>query len=160
VSAATLAQAARGREGRNLMVMDLAVPRNVEPNARAIPRIELFDLDDLQRLCCPAAGTASAALVEAERVLDGEVTRLRHNLRGLAVAPHLAELHRVGARVAQQEAEWALAQLDELTERERRVVREMADRLVRRVLYPVSRSLRANGNSDLEQPQPVKPTAQ
>jgi glutamyl-tRNA reductase len=160
VSAATLAQAARGRDGRNLMVMDLAVPRNVEPNARAIPRIELFDLDDLQRLCCPAAGTASAALVEAERVLDGEVTRLRHNLRGLAVAPHLAELHRVGARVAQQEAEWALAQLDELTERERRVVREMADRLVRRVLYPVSRSLRANGNSDLEQPQPVKPTAQ
>ena len=160
VSAATLAQAARARDGRTLKVMDLAVPRNVEPNARAISGIELFDLDDLQRLCCPAAGTASAALVEADRVLDGEVTRLRHNLRGLAVAPHLAELHRVGARVAQQEAEWALAQLDELTERERRVVREMADRLVRRVLYPVSRSLRANGNSGLEQPQSVKPTAQ
>jgi glutamyl-tRNA reductase len=160
VSAATLAQATGAREGRHLMVMDLAVPRNVEPNARAIVGIELFDLDDLQRLCCPAAGTAAAALVEAERVLDMELTRLRNNLRGLAVAPHLAELHRVGARVAEQEAEWALAQLEELSEQERRIVREMADRLVRRVLYPVSRSLRADGHPSLETPPAIKSIAQ
>lgn len=160
VLAATLAQATGAREGRKLMVMDLAVPRNVEPNARAIHGIELFDLDDLQRLCCPAAGTAAAALAEAERVLDEELTRLRHNLQGLAVAPHLAELHRVGARVAEQEAEWALAQLEELSDRERQIVREMADRLVRRVLYPVSRSLRADVHSNLEKPPALKSTAQ
>ena len=59
-----------------------------------------------------------------------------------AAAPRLAELHRLGAQVAEQEAAWALAQLEALSEAERRVVREMADRLVRRVLYPVSRSLR------------------
>jgi glutamyl-tRNA reductase len=153
VSAATLAQAARVREGRDLMVMDLAVPRNVEPDARAIPGVELFDLDDLQRLCCPAASTAAAALAEAERVLDEELTRLKQNLRGLAAAPHLAELHRLGARVAEQETEWALAQLEELSERERGVVREMADRLVRRVLYPVSRSMRADGHANLERPK-------
>jgi glutamyl-tRNA reductase len=160
VSAAALAQSIRDREGRTLMVMDLALPRNVEPQARALPGIELFDLDDLQRLCCPAAGTAAAALAEAERVLDEEMTRLRHSLRGLAVAPHLAELHRVGARIAQQEAEWALAHLEELTDRERGIVREMADRLVRRVLYPVSRSLRADGHTTVERPQSFKPTPQ
>jgi glutamyl-tRNA reductase len=160
VSAAMLARVANAREGRSLMVMDLAVPRNVQPDARALPGIELFDLDDLQRLCCPAAGTAAAALTEAERVLDGELTRLRHNLQGLAVAPHLAELHRVGARVAEQEAEWALAQLEELSDRERRIVREMADRLVRRVLYPVSRSLRATGHSSVETPPGLKSTTQ
>jgi glutamyl-tRNA reductase len=160
LAAATLARAAGAREGRKLMVMDLAVPRNVEPAARAISGLELFDLDDLQRLCCPAAGTAAAALAEAERVLEGELTRLQHNLRGLAVAPHLAELHRVGARVAEQEAEWALAQLEDLSERERQIVRDMADRLVRRVLYPVSRSLRTGVHSNLERPPSLKSTAQ
>jgi glutamyl-tRNA reductase len=153
VSAATLTQATGARQGRSLMVMDLAVPRNVEPGARAVAGIELFDLDDLQRLCCPAAGTAAAALAEAERVLDQEMGRVKRTLRGLEVAPHLAELHRVGARVAEQEAEWALAQLDELSERERQVVRQMAERLVRRVLYPVSRSLRAEGHFTPERPQ-------
>jgi glutamyl-tRNA reductase len=160
ISAATLAQAIAARTGRRLRVMDLALPRNVEPSARAISGLELYDLDDLQRLCCPAASTAAAALAEAERVLEGELTRLQHNLRGLAVAPHLAELHRVGARVAEQEAEWALAQLEDLSDRERQIVRDMADRLVRRVLYPVSRSLRSEVLPNLDNPSSSKSTVQ
>jgi glutamyl-tRNA reductase len=141
VTAAQLAQAVPQGE-RELFVVDLAVPRNVEPEARDIDKVQLFDLDDLQRLCCPAAGTASAALAEAERVIEDEVIRLRSNLRGRVVAPHLAELHRLGLEMAEQESAWALAQLEALSETQREVVREMADRLVRRVLYPVSRNLR------------------
>jgi glutamyl-tRNA reductase len=142
VTAAQLARAAAARSNRQLFVMDLAVPRNVEPIARMVVGIQLFDLDDLQRLCCPAAATPSAALAEAQRVIEDELTRLGSGLRGLAVAPQLAELHRLGLEVAEQESAWALAQL-ELSETQREIVRQMADRLVRRVLYPVSRNLRA-----------------
>jgi glutamyl-tRNA reductase len=102
-----------------------------------------LDLDDLQQLCCPAAGTASAALAEAERVIQDEIDRLGSTLRGQVAAPHLAELHRLGLEMAEQESAWALEQLETLSDGEREIVREMADRLVRRVLYPVSRSLRA-----------------
>ena len=123
--------------------MDLSVPRNVEPAARDIPGVHLFDLDDLQRLCCPAVGTASAALDAADRVIEEELERLGLNLRGRVVAPRLAELHRLGVELAEQESAWALARLGELSETDREVVRQMADRLVRRVLYPVSRNLRA-----------------
>jgi glutamyl-tRNA reductase len=123
--------------------MDLAVPRNVDPMARSTDCIQLFDLDDLQRLCCPAAGTATAALAEAERVIEDELVRLGLNLRGRFVAPQLAELHRLSVEMAEQESAWALAQLDSLSEGQREVVRQMADRLVRRVLYPVSRTLRS-----------------
>ena len=55
----------------------------------------------------------------------------------------LAELHRLGVELAEQEAAWALAQLESLSDGQREIVRQMADRLVRRVLYPVSRNLRA-----------------
>jgi glutamyl-tRNA reductase len=143
VTAAQLARAAVARGNRQLFVMDLAVPRNVEPIARMVVGIELFDLDDLQRLCCPAAATPSAALAEAQRVIEDELTRLGSGLRGLAAAPQLAELHRLGLEVAEQESAWALAQL-ELSETQREIVRQMADRLVRRVLYPVSRNLRSD----------------
>lgn len=142
LSVAQLGGALAARGGRELMVMDLAVPRNVEPAARALPGLRLFDLDDLQRLCCPAAGAPSAALADAERLVGDELARLGGALRGRAAAPHLAELHRLGARVAEQETAWALAQLDDLSDRERDVVRRMADRLVRRVLYPVSKAVR------------------
>ena len=82
-----------------------------------MPGIELFDLDDLQRLCCPAAGAPAAALREAERLLDEEIARLDLTLRGRAAAPHLAELHRHGAQVAEQEAAWALGAAGDLSER-------------------------------------------
>jgi glutamyl-tRNA reductase len=142
VSAPELDLALAGRQGRQLMVLDLAVPRNVDPAARQVAGVRLFDLDDLQRLCCPASDAPSDALAEAERILAQEMIRLDRSLRGRAAAPRLTELHRLGAEVAAQETAWALEQLAELSEREREVVREMADRLVRRVLYPVSRSLR------------------
>jgi glutamyl-tRNA reductase len=141
LSAEQLAHLTNGRP-RPLVTMDLSVPRNVEPEARALEGVRLFDLDDLQRLCCPAAAAPAAAFEDAERVIDEELARLEQQLRGMAAAPRLAELHRHGAQVAEQEAARALAQLEDLTDQQRLVVREMADRLVRRVLYPVSRSLR------------------
>jgi glutamyl-tRNA reductase len=143
VTAAELAQAVSLRRDREIVVVDLGVPRNVEPTARGLERVQLFDLDDLQRLCCPVAGTASAALGEAERVIEDELARLGLNLRARVVAPRLAELHRLGVEMAEEESDWALAQLESLSEFQRDVVRQMADRLVRRVLYPVSRSLRS-----------------
>jgi glutamyl-tRNA reductase len=142
LTAADLARTTAGRN-RELVVVDLGVPRNVEPAARSTAQVHLFDLDDLQRLCCPADANPSPALAEAEKVIDEELGRLGITLRGRAVAPHLAELHRLGVELAEQESAWALAQLDTLSETQQEIVRQMADRLVRRVLYPVSRKLRS-----------------
>jgi glutamyl-tRNA reductase len=83
----------------------------------------------------------------ARGVLSQELERLDTSLRARAAAPRLAELHRIAARLAEEEADAAIAELGDLGERERQVVREMADRLVRRVLYPVSRSVRAAGGT-------------
>jgi glutamyl-tRNA reductase len=142
VTAAQLSRAATARGRRELLVMDLAVPRNVEPSSRSIEGVQLLDLDDLQRLCCPASGTGSAGLAEAEGVIEDELVRLRLSLRSRLAAPRLAELHRLSQEMAEQESAWALAQLESLSDTQRDIVRQMADRLVRRVLYPVSRNLR------------------
>jgi glutamyl-tRNA reductase len=142
VTAGELGRAARARGGRELLVVDLAVPRNVDPDSRSIPGIRLLDLDDLQRLCCPAAGAPSAALADAEGIIEDELIRLGLGLRSREVAPRLAELHRISRQMAEQESDWALAQLETLSPAEREIVRQMADRLVKRVLYPVSQNLR------------------
>jgi glutamyl-tRNA reductase len=149
ITAARLADAVRPG-GRELSVLDLSVPRNVEPSARSVPGIRLFDLDDLQRLRCPVEGFASPAIDHARHIMDQELERLDTSLRARAAAPRLAELHRIASRLAEEEADVALARLGGLDEREQQVVREMAERLVRRVLYPVSRTVReAGGNPEV-----------
>jgi glutamyl-tRNA reductase len=134
-----------GEGGRQIAVFDLSVPRNVDPAARDIAGVKLFDLDDLQQLRCPVEGFSSPTIEHARRLLDQEIERLNVALRARAAGPRLAELHRLAARLAEEEAETALAELGPLGERERRVVKEMTARLVRRVLYPVSRSVREAG---------------
>ena len=138
---------AEGWHGRERAIFDLSVPRNVDPSARALPGLRLFDLDDLQRLRCPVDGFATPAIDHARNVLDQEISRLDTALRARAAAPRLADLHRMATRLAQEEADAALGQLGDLGEREQRVVRAMAERLVRRVLYPVSRCVRADGGT-------------
>jgi glutamyl-tRNA reductase len=146
IGATRLAEAV-GPRGRELSVFDLSVPRNVEPPARSVLGIRLFDLDDLQRLRCPAEGFASPAIDHARQVLDQELGRLDTALRARVAAPRLADLHRMAARLAEEEADAALAQLGDLNEREQQIVRTMAERLVRRVLYPVSRTVREAGGA-------------
>jgi glutamyl-tRNA reductase len=155
IGAGLLARVADARAGRELVVMDLSVPRNVDPGARSLAGIRILDLDDLQRLCCPVGdGTiSSTAVAQAEQVLLEELTRLDLTMRSRAHAPRLAELHRLGGEIAEREASWALARLGCLSEREQQIVRDMAQRLVRRVLYPVSRSIRLDetGDDDAEE---------
>jgi glutamyl-tRNA reductase len=139
--------AATARRWSELVVLDLAVPRNVEPAARRLTRVRLSDLDDLQKLCCPAAGEPSIAVAEGLRIIEDELTRLDASLRARVAAPELAQLHQLGEQLAREEAERALAGLERLSDVERQVVRDMAARLVRRVLYPVSRRLREEGPS-------------
>jgi glutamyl-tRNA reductase len=142
LSAERLAAAVGGSRDRRITVLDLSVPRNVEPSARSVRGVRLFDLDDLQQLRCPASGFAAPAMAQAEHVLMEEIVRLQRALAARHAAPRLAELHRLGSRLIEEETARALEQLGEVSDREREVVREMAERLVRRVLYPVSRSLR------------------
>jgi glutamyl-tRNA reductase len=139
LDAATLPDALTGR-ATPMLVLDLGVPRNVDPAVRDLPGLHLFDLDDLRLQYCPVGGPAAPALDEARRVLDHEIARFERALRRRAAAPALAELHRLGAALAREEADRALAELGLVSEQESEVVRRMAERLARRLLYPASRA--------------------
>ena len=77
---------------------------------------------------------------EARRILEHEIGRFQRALRRRAAAPALTELHRLGAALAREEAERALAELGLGSEEKSEIVRRMAERLARRLLYPASRT--------------------
>jgi glutamyl-tRNA reductase len=137
-----LTNALASRDGRPLVVLDLAVPRNVDPAARDLPGIRLFDLDDLRLQHCPVTDGTSPVMEQAEGLIRDGMNRFRRTLRVRVAAPHLAELHQFGERLAAEETERALTELDSLSEVERGVVRQMAERIVRRLLYPASKKIR------------------
>ena len=135
--------AAAARRSSDLVILDLAVPRNVEPTARALAKVKLLDLDDLHRGFCPAAGHPSIAVAEAERIIEDELARLEASLRARAAAPRLAQLHRLGVQLAREEADRSLARLDHLSDGSARSFGTWGSDWCGRMLYPVSREFRA-----------------
>ncbi len=148
VTADLLADVVAARGTRPLLLIDLCVPRNIAPDAAELAGVTLVDLDGLQAQFCPVGdgrectGLAAATLAQAELIVEEELARLSATLRARTVGPRLAELHRLGAQLAEEEVARALEALDGLSPEDRQVVRTMAERLVRRVMYPLSQAVR------------------
>src|SRR5438105_4031594 len=74
-------RAAARRQGRPLVLLDIAVPRDVEPNVRGLPGVQVFDLDDLERECPLDVTTRRTAIERAEALAAEEAERIVEWLR-------------------------------------------------------------------------------
>jgi glutamyl-tRNA reductase len=75
VPADALAEAAVGRGGTPLVVLDLSVPRDVDARARLIEGVLLFDVDSLPALAAPAVESRREGVADAKRIVDEELDR-------------------------------------------------------------------------------------
>ena len=135
----TAAQLRQCRDYRPLAIFDLAVPRDVEPAAAALPGVQLHDIDELQSLADEARRARMADVEPAMAILRGEVDRFQQWLRDLAVSPVIEELWR---RAEQLRREELAHRCGDLPESERAHIDAMTASLVRKLLEGPVRRLR------------------
>ena len=135
-----------GRQDRPLLVVDIAVPRDVDAGAREVPGVHLYDIDDLQ---AAAEANMEARLREVgavERIVDAEVARFQAWSESQRVEPTIATLRRSAETTRRAELERTLARLPNLSDADRTRIEAMTEALVNRLLHePVAR-LREQGN--------------
>jgi glutamyl-tRNA reductase len=91
-----------GRGGRPLLLIDIAVPRDIDPTVREITGITLFDMDDLQREVARNMGAREAEVVHVRRIIEQEVERFGDWLASLDVVPTIAALRERGEEIVQR----------------------------------------------------------
>jgi glutamyl-tRNA reductase len=126
------------RRGAPLLVVDLAVPRNVEPAVGLLDDVELQDLDAVQALVTRNALARHRAARGAAQLVRSETARFATWRRQADAAPLVRSIWREAERVRAQE----LAQLDGLSEAERERLDELTRSLVRRLLHLPTQRLR------------------
>ncbi|HSJ64825.1 MAG TPA: glutamyl-tRNA reductase [Gemmatimonadaceae bacterium] len=123
------------RPGASLVCVDLGVPRDMEPAIGAIPGVTLIDVDRLEG----AAGTLRSArhpqIAAAEELVADEVERFMTWWRDRSVAPAIARLHQHALHIREAELDRALARLAHLSERDREIVRTLAERVTSKLLH-------------------------
>ena len=80
------------REGAPLLLIDIAVPRDIDPECREIDGVSLHDVDDVQAIVERNATGREAEARRAERILDAELSRFERWLGSLEVLPTVAAL--------------------------------------------------------------------
>lgn len=126
-----------GTSGRARVLVDLGVPRNVDPATADVPGVRLIDVDTL------GAARADASLdgmeIEADAVVEEWVAQFMRWWRSASVVPTIADLRAHADAVRDDEVRRALARLGPLGTREEAVIRALASRLVNKLLHhPVS----------------------
>ena len=143
VFAEHLGPALEARGDRPLCILDIALPRDVDPAVGDLANVFLYNLDDLQAVVSSNLERRHAEVPTAEQLIGGEVERYWDWLAGLAAVPVLTEMRARMDAVRAKELESALRKLSELGPAEREVVAELSRTLMNKFLHDPTVRLRA-----------------
>jgi glutamyl-tRNA reductase len=139
-----LALVVEQREGRPLLVIDIAVPRDIDPSVRDLQGITLYDMDDLQREVSRNVSGREAEATRARSLIDDETDRFVQWLGGLDVVPTIAALHERADAIVEQvlrenERRW-VSLSDDDRERVELMARAIASRMLHEPTLRLKRS--------------------
>jgi glutamyl-tRNA reductase len=143
VTHAQVKRAALARRHRPLFLVDLALPRNVEPCTNELENVYVYDLDDLERLAAQNRGLREAEVADAEQLVEQELLAWQTQEDERRSLPALMRLRTRGEAVARIEVEKTLGALPGLSERQQARVRAMAMAIVNKLLHEPTMRLRA-----------------
>lgn len=143
VSAERVRDASEKRGDRPLVILDIAMPRDVEPSVASIDNVFLYDLDDLQAVVHANLQRRQREIPAAEAVIVEEVERYWQWVAGLAVVPVLTQFRDEMNRVRERELEHAMRRMGDLTPEQRAAVEHFSQSLMNKFLHEPSVRLRA-----------------
>ncbi|GEJ58243.1 glutamyl-tRNA reductase [Anaeromyxobacter diazotrophicus] len=141
---AALRATVKARRRRDLVMVDLAVPRAIPAESGAIDGVWLCDVDDLARLTQRALADRTQAVADAERVIEEELARFRRDQAERKAAPIIQAMRQHAASIAREEVDRTVKRLGADAEIERRLD-AMANAVVSKLLHAPSTRLRRAG---------------
>ena len=123
------------RGGRALLIVDIAVPRDVDPAAAGIDGITLLDMDDLRAFAEVGLAERRREITAVQAIVDAELDRYVDESTARSVAPIVAALRARGNEVRSGEFDRLVGRLGELDDRQREVVEALAAGIVGKLLH-------------------------
>ena len=132
-----------GRGGRPLCILDLAVPRDVDPAVAQLENVFLYDVDDLQTVAAQATARRRDEVPAAERIVEEEADLFWAWYGGLGVVPAIKEFRTRMETLRAAELERAMRQLGHLSAEDRARVEQFSQVLLSKFLHQPTVALKA-----------------
>jgi glutamyl-tRNA reductase len=133
----------QAREGRPLLLIDLAVPRDIDPRCGELEGVTLYDMDDLQAVVARNLGTRAELIPQAEEIVEDEIKRFARWLGQLEALPTVAALHEHADRVVEQVLAENAGRWESASPRDVARVQELGKAIASRILHEPTIRLRS-----------------
>jgi glutamyl-tRNA reductase len=146
VGAQEIAEVMRTRPDRPLLLIDLAVPRDIDAGCGEVPGVTLYDIDDLQGVIASNRSVRAAEARRVEGIIEQEIGHFARWLGSLDALPTLAALREQGTAIAHRVVEENAGRWESASDRDLERVEAIARTVVNRLLHqPTLRLKRAAG---------------
>jgi glutamyl-tRNA reductase len=139
------------RQGRPLLCIDIAVPRDIDPAAATIPSVVLYNIDDLEALCEANLLERQREVAGVEEIVEEGLIEHRAWFSAQQVLPTIGALYQRAESIRRTEMERTVRRLSTLTAQDRDLIDVMTSAIVRRILHgPVAALKARTGDPDAQ----------
>lgn len=139
------------RKGRQLFLIDIAVPRDVDPEVGEIKGVTLYNIDALEEVVDEHIEERRHEAKRAEKIVAEEVASIKERFQYLSFRPLMARLSDRCERIRAREVKRASSKLPDLNEEQWRQVEHMSHMIVRKILRMPMMKLNASAGTEYEQ---------
>ncbi len=133
---------ARARAGRPLCLVDIAVPRDLDPAVRQVPGMFLYDVDDLERTVQHNSGERESAAAEAQKIVAAEAREFRRKLLAERVVPTIVALRQRLDQICRQELDSYRDEFGPLTRDQEQALIRATSRVMQKIAGALARELK------------------
>ncbi len=130
------------RRQRPVFIIDISVPRNIDPEINKIDNVYLYDIDDLQDVVDENIMERKKEAERAERIIDEEIEAFQKWVSSLDSFPTIIALRDKAEAIKKGEVERLINRFPELGEKERRAIEYMASAIVNKLIHPPTAALK------------------
>jgi len=134
ITASTVQRAVKKRKGKPLFIVDIAVPRDVDPSIQELEGVFLYDIDDLEGIVQTNLEERKDAAARISEMIEEQVGRFFEWVGTLGVVPIIAGLRQKALQIQRETMKSLERKLPDLTERERKIISKHTKSIVNQML--------------------------
>ena len=138
------------RAGRGIFFIDIAVPRDVDPEVGKIGGVTLYNIDDLEAVVESHVKARQLEAEEARKIIEVEVAAMTERFKYLKFQPLMADLSDRAEKIRERELKRISGKIPNLTDEERRALDQMTKKIVRKLLRLPMMKLNASAGTSQE----------
>jgi len=123
------------RKGRPMFLIDIAVPRDIDPDINEIANTYVYDIDDLQTVVDANLKIRELEAEKAQLIIDDELNKIEEWLATLNVVPTIKQFRKIVFDFADEELDKGLKQLGDISPKQEQAIRSMIQTFANKVLH-------------------------